>query len=369
MQAGKPFNGRVSGRAVGGRAAQPLHHNKEEETSAEGVRLPSLSPGVVVTGVWNRQAYRIERPLGRGANGVVYLVTRLSSGSGYSKEQLALKFGSDAIDFQSEINALTSLEQEREKREEQRHLDAGGAGGAGVAENSTRSFLIDVDDMDTDVGRLPFYIMRYVPGITLKSYVRKRGVDWFGFIGGKLLVQLKELHHNGWVFGDIKAENVLVSEHGEVELVDYGGVTPIGRSVKQFTVWYDRAFWHAGSRIAEPSYDLFSFAVLAIYSLNEAGLKKRAKTQLPQMRSREDLLDIVRKHHVLRGYEVWLTKAIQGTFSSTDEAYRLWQQISHQLYRTPSKAYRPTPIWVKWTLALSIMLLVFCAMFWLWDQG
>ena len=49
-------------------------------------------------------------------------------------------------------------------------------------------------------------------------------------MGLRLLQKLAQLHQAGWVFGDLKPQNVLVSDYGQVELIDYGGVTSIGRA-------------------------------------------------------------------------------------------------------------------------------------------
>ncbi len=46
-----------------------------------------------------------------------------------------------------------------------------------------------------------------------------------------------------------------------VRFVDVGGITPFGRSVRQFTPTVDRAFWGLGSRTADPLYDLMAVAL------------------------------------------------------------------------------------------------------------
>ena len=109
--------------------------------------------------------------------------------------------------------------------------------------------------------------MRYVRGEALHHFIRRQGTDWTLLVGLRLLQKLAQLHQAGWVFGDLKPQNVLVSDYGQVELIDYGGVTSIGRSVKQFTEWYDRGFWNGGSRTADGTYDVFAFALLLIHVL------------------------------------------------------------------------------------------------------
>lgn len=175
--------------------------------------------------------------------------------------------------------------------------------------------------------------------------------------GLNLLQQLRRLHEYGWVFGDLKPENVLVGSYGEVELIDYGGVSSIGRSVKQFTEWYDRGFWNAGGRTAEPSYDWFSFAVVCIHLLAERPLK-HAATQLPQMRSIGDLLDIVHTAPPLEPYRPWLKRAIQGEFRDTSEACLLWKELVTASKQGVEKK-ASTPRWIISAFAVSVTLLIY----------
>lgn len=308
-----------------------------------------LRPGSLVTGIWNKRQYRIVRMLGSGANGVVYYVTRQQESNVTHKRReqgFAMKIGAETVEFQSEINALTSLEADRRK-----HANR-------VGRQHARPFLVEADDVEIDGKKYPCYIMRYVPGVTLSDYLTKHGLDWFGILGGRLLRRLSELHAGGWVFSDLKAENVLVSADGEVALVDYGGITPIGNSIRQFTEWYDRGYWNGGLRSADIGYDLFSFAVLMVHLFQKDQLQNCVKRSLPQVRQREDLMEIIRQCPRLKPYQAWLERAIYGRFKSTEEAVALWQQTSRAVYRNIPRPAHPTPRWLKLSFACSFMLLL-----------
>ncbi|MGG4032429.1 serine/threonine protein kinase [Paenibacillus cisolokensis] len=266
-----------------------------------------LRRGVIVTGKWNRGRYRVERMLGEGANGKVFLVQRERDKGWY-----ALKVGANAVDLQSEINVLKSL--------------------AGQNRSSgTGSFLIDVDDLCAmDGSEHPFYVMRYVRGATLSEYLERSGPEWFPLVGYNLLLKLSGLHDAGWAFGDLKVENVLVADYGRVELVDYGGVTAFGKSVRQFTEIYDRGYWNAGSRTADAGYDLFSFAVMCIQLHEKRKLAQMAASLLPQNRSPEELMKLVQHNNALRPLSGWLGGALTGRFANGREAAAAWQRLMHR---------------------------------------
>ncbi|MFD0717145.1 serine/threonine protein kinase [Paenibacillus sp. GCM10027626] len=280
----------------------------------------SLPRGAIVKGKWKHGSYRVERLLGEGANGKVYLVES-------ARNWYAMKIGADAVDLQSEVNVLQSIAQQRK--------------GA-----RSESYLIDVDDMRASNGKeYPFYIMRYIKGAVLSDYLLKEGTDWFPVVGCNLLGKLAELHSAGWVFGDVKIENVLVASYGRVELVDYGGVTAMGKSVRQFTEIYDRGYWNAGTRVADAQYDLFSFAVLCIQLYEGRRLAQLSAALLPQNRMPEELLKLVAVNPQLKSLSHWLRKALLGEFQHTREAVNSWRQWMNRPGNRRSSA--PASRWIK----------------------
>nr|WP_157261137.1 serine/threonine protein kinase [Paenibacillus wynnii] len=300
---------------------------------------PPYPTGTVIQGKWRGNRYLVERVLGKGANGTVYLVQREGR-----RDRYALKIGYDTLDLQSEINALTSLQSCRKRNEYHARR-----------ETPLSSYLLEADDF-SDGSNVPFYVMRYIEGRPLHHFLSKHGPSWIGLVGLKLLDKLRGLHECGFVFGDLKPENVMVSDYGEAELIDFGGVSPLGKSVKQFTEWHDRGFWNAGSRTADEAYDLFSFAVLCLRLLDEGGLKTAA-SQLPQTRSVEELLKLTR-HLPNRKLASWLNLALQSGFSDSKQACDVWKEHVYN-----SRAVKPTgmktPRWLKNSFAFSLFVLVF----------
>src|SRR5690606_7564937 len=150
--------------------------------------------------------------------------------------------------------------------QKQQHAHTSGSPPQRPGSHSVDGFVIEVDDLWSAHRRVtyPFYVMRYIEGIHPAKFLRENGEDWFAVIGYRILGKLAELHAHGYGFGDLKSDNILVSGYGTTELIDYGGLTSFGKSVRQLSERYDRGYWRAGSRVADAEYDLFAFAVLCI---------------------------------------------------------------------------------------------------------
>lgn len=310
---------------------------QEKDSSVTMSTELALQPGTVISGRWHKERYIIRRKLGSGANGIVYLVQQAGGGAHY-----ALKLGYDTVDLQSEINILKTLQSKDRRRK-----------------GSSVPYLVEVDDVTLPCGPTPFYVMRYIKGEPLSVFISRKGIQWLDLSGLHVLRQLERLHETGYIFGDLKPDNIMVAPYGDAELIDYGGVSQIGRSVKQFTEWYDRGFWNAGSRTADPAYDWFSFSVVCMHLLAGEELKKAAHS-LPQTRSRDDLLAIAGRHPNLKPYTAWLRRGLTGNFESSSEACRCWEST---ISRTGAK--RPgfrTPRWLTGAFILSILLLG-CALY------
>ncbi|THF74532.1 serine/threonine protein kinase [Cohnella fermenti] len=298
-----------------------------------------MPPGTLLTGKWNGRIYKLERLLGTGSNGHVYLAS-------YGRSACAVKLGKDVSDLQAEANILASLD----------HREKGA---------KRRPFLLDVDDAVVDGAQIPFYAMQYVPGVTVRAYLRKHGPEWAGIIGYRLLRRLSELHDAGWIFSDLKNDNLLVSDYGQVALVDYGGMTANGRGIRQFTEIYDRGYWSAGSRTAEPSYDWFSAAVLWIHVLDEKRLLHLTRTLLPQNRDPGELLALVKTNSTLKPLSGWFEKALRGKFASTQEAAECWREAVHGASRAKSQPSSRIPAWMAGVFAVSLLLCVSLMAIWL----
>ncbi|KHE72174.1 protein kinase [Halobacillus sp. BBL2006] len=198
----------------------------------------NLRPGTCLRGKWNGNAYTIIKVLGSGACGTVFLC-HSEQGDKY-----ALKLGTDSSRLMLEVNMLKKF---------------GKVQGVKLGPS-----FVDVDDWSGKQPKaFPFYVMEYIEGQSLSSFLQGKTKDWIGICAIQLLSQLEHLHKAGYVFGDLKTDNLLMSE-SHVRWIDVGGVTMIGRAIKEYTEFYDRGYWGMGTRKAEPSYDLFSVTMIML---------------------------------------------------------------------------------------------------------
>lgn len=268
----------------------------------------NLQSGAVINGKWHHKHYRIEKELGAGANGVVYLAT-------YQGQLVALKISENGYTVTSEVNVLKSFTK--------------------VQGSTLGPSLLDVDDWQSSSKLYSFYVMEYIHGPDLLSFVKQKGEAWVPVLMLQLLSDLEELHKAGWVFGDLKPENLIVTGRApRIRCIDVGGTTIKGRAIKEFTEFYDRGYWGLGSRKAEPTYDLFSTAMVFIHCAYPSRFSKDG-------RGLEQLMDKVKKHKNLKCYEDVLIPALQGRFKSASDMRQALLTCSYKQTRSKGNSVSP----------------------------
>lgn len=248
--------------------------------------LSNIIPGTIIEGKWHKNRYTVQNVLGSGANGIVYLVQ-------FQNRQVALKISDNGMAITSEVNVLKSFQK--------------------VQGYTLGPSLIDVDDWEKGDKKIPFYVMEYIHGPDLLTFVRKRGYAWTGVLILQLLSDLESMHHNGWIFGDLKPENLIVTgPPSKIRCIDVGGTTIQGRAIKEFTEFYDRGYWGMGSRKAEHSYDLFAVGMIMI---NTAYPKRFSKTT----GGMKQLKPLIQQKPELQKFEKILIQALEGHYQSAKQ--------------------------------------------------
>ncbi|WP_174734845.1 protein kinase domain-containing protein [Mesobacillus harenae] len=274
--------------------------------------LCKVSPGTPINGKWHGNQYKIIKELGYGANGIVYLTS-------HNGVQVALKMSDNGMSITSEVNVLKSF--------------------AKVQGSTLGPVLLDVDDWMSGSDRISFYVMEYIKGPDLLTFIHQRGESWISVIVLQLLSDLQKMHENGWVFGDLKPENLIImGPPPRIRCIDVGGTTINGRAIKEFTEFFDRGYWGLGSRKADPSYDLFAVGMIM---LNIAYPKRFTKTT----GGMDQLKLMIEKSRELSMYKGILYKALNGQFSSAVQMRgELLQSLQTQQTRTTTKTKtKPSP--------------------------
>jgi len=245
-----------------------------------------INSGTVIKGKWHNKQYTIIKELGYGANGTVFLAdSRIG--------KVALKLSNNSVSITSEVNVLKSF--------------------AKVQGYSLGPSLIDVDDWVTNRGTISFYVMEYINGPDLLTFIQHKEGSWVDVLMIQLLKDLQNLHENNWIFGDLKPENLIITgPPTKIRCIDVGGTTITGRAIKEFTEFFDRGYWGLGTRKAEPSYDLFAVAMIM---LNLYYPKRFNKT----VGGLKQLQTMIRQKQGLVRYEGILQKALTGKYQSAKE--------------------------------------------------
>lgn len=244
----------------------------------------SFQPGQRITGHWHGNQYQIVQLLGEGAIGKVYLAKKMG-------QPVAIKVARESVSISSEVRALRQVSK--------------------VEGISLGPFFIDMDDVISSTGSTAFYVMEYIEGEPFLPFIKQRGSEWITLLVIQLLGDLAKLHDSGWVFGDLKPENLLVTQQpSQLRWIDVGGMTKIGRSMKEYTEFFDRGYWGMGDRKAEPSYDLFSVAML----LMNSGYLRRFEKIEPN--GRRQLLAKLKQQPTLKPFSSVICKGIDHRYEN-----------------------------------------------------
>ncbi|MBT2692133.1 protein kinase family protein [Bacillus sp. ISL-55] len=248
--------------------------------------LCKVIPGTIIEGKWHHNRYTIIKELGFGANGIVYLARS-------NNTQVALKMSDNGMSITSEVNVLKSF--------------------AKVQGSALGPSLLDVDDWERPGKRVSFYAMEFIKGPDFLAFLQQKGPDWTGVMILQLLADLQLLHENGWVFGDLKPDNLIVTgPPARIRCIDVGGTTMQGRSIKEFTEFFDRGYWGLGSRKAEPGYDLFAVGMIMV---NTAYPKRFTK----KTGGIGEIMEKVKQARELKTYEKVIHNALAGNYQSAME--------------------------------------------------
>ena len=148
--------------------------------------------------------YRIERRLGSGSMGHVYLARDLDL-----DRPVAIKTLRD-VDLDDETRALFLGRFQNEAK---------------AAARLQHPNIVQIFDVGDDPGQGPYLVFEYVPGHTLKEQLRKSGPlpkERLLTVAQQIADALTTAHMAGVIHRDLKPENLLITENGLLKLADFG---------------------------------------------------------------------------------------------------------------------------------------------------
>lgn len=189
--------------------------------------------------------YRLDDMIGEGGMAVVYRGYDLLLGRVVAVKVLREQFGADE-------NFLLRFTREAQS-----------------AAKLSHPHIANVYDVGHD-GDMHYIVMEYVNGPNLKDLIRRQGpftVDGAAFVLRQVAEALDAAHRHGLVHRDIKPQNILVDENGQVKVVDFGIAKGLGDAslteagTGMGTVHYVSPE-QARGEAATPSSDIYSTGVV-----------------------------------------------------------------------------------------------------------
>lgn len=152
----------------------------------------------------NDGRFDIKNKLGQGSFGITYLAYDNFLQKFVALKIVTLKTGVEEENAINEIEALKYLSRESNK------------------------YIVSYYDsfVETQNGEKKLIIVtEYITGITLAVYIKNivsLTVETLLSLMYGLVAGLKYIHHNNYAHGDIKLDNIMVTDKGEIKYIDFG---------------------------------------------------------------------------------------------------------------------------------------------------
>ncbi|WP_427339294.1 protein kinase domain-containing protein [Caloranaerobacter sp. DY30410] len=197
-----------------------------------------LKKGDKIEGKWYKNKYTVLEKIGQGGVGTVYKVVDYK---GYIK---ALKISEDIMSLTREFEILQKL-----------------------PSSNNIPKVYEIDDWVYKNKRYYYIVMEYIEGNNLKEIINKDKLSIKDILGISLILSelINKLYQLGYIYGDLKLENIIVDRRTKkIVFVDFGGVFKKNRCIKEFTPTYDINSWGIENKNLHIERLIFSTTMLMV---------------------------------------------------------------------------------------------------------
>ncbi|KNF07819.1 putative serine/threonine-protein kinase YabT [Gottschalkia purinilytica] len=234
-----------------------------------------------IIGKWNKKKYTIIKKLGQGGVGTVYKV----------KDELGTY---KALKISNDMNSITREYENMKKLK-------------GI---SCTPSVYDIDDYE-EYGKIYYFlVMDIVEGYNLKEAIRltKLKLNDILIIGITLLNSLEGIYNLGYIYSDIKLENIMIDKvNKNILLIDYGSVIENKYCIKEYTPTYNMASWGIGLNKGYTSNLIFSVNMIIVSML-------LGKEYTPLVDNIWDVKNSINKLKINTSLKKILIKALNGKY-------------------------------------------------------
>lgn len=173
--------------------------------------------GSKIKGKWNENEYLVLRKIGQGGLGHIYKVRDENDNI------LAIKISKDMTTITREYDTIKKLQ------------------------NIAYVYKVyDIDDYIYNNEKYFFFVMDYIDGSNLKQIIKNKKMDIYNILGIAIIIldTLNKIYLSGYIYCDIKLENILLDyKNNKIMLIDFGGVIEKGQNIREFTPVYNINSW------------------------------------------------------------------------------------------------------------------------------
>lgn len=244
-------------------------------------QLKCLPKGTVL-----KDRYELEEVKGEGYFGITYI--------GWDKlleSRVAIKeyfpVGKVGRDVSKDGNSVRVFHEEYEKSLHS-YLDEAKR----LSKLNQISGIVSIRDFFYD-NNTAYIIMEYIEGISVKEYIEKNGVmdeNKIWELMQPVLHSLAIVHENGIIHRDISADNIMITKHNQLVLVDFGSARTFNDDAGTMTVMIKKGYsspemYSQGEQ--GPWSDVYAICATMFYmhtgKLIENALKRILDDETPQM--------------------------------------------------------------------------------------